>query len=99
MEYKSTTVYKNYPDDIVKYDPNQPTTYQSSTGSRHPNVKSYLEKVVYEDDVEVSREKLHTDEYSGSSRTVTYGSKAPDPVPAPAETTPETPAAEEAPAE
>lgn len=99
VEYKSTTVYSNYPADIVKYDPNQPTTYKSSTGSRHPSVKSYLEKIVYEDGVEVSREKLHTDEYSGSARTVTYGSKAPDPVTVPEETIPETPAAEETPEE
>ena len=99
MEYKSTTVYSNYPADIVKYDPNQPTTYKSSTGSRHPSVKSYLEKIVYEDGVEVSCEKLHTDEYSGSARTVTYGSKAPDPVSVPEETIPEAPAAEETPEE
>ena len=47
----------------------------------------------------MSREKLHTDEYSGSARTVTYGSKAPDPVTVPEETIPETPAAEETPEE
>ena len=79
--YESTTVYKNWAPDIVKYDPTLPVGYRSATGDRHPNLKSYLEKVVYVDGVEVSRERLHTDTYSASVKTIVEGTApvAPDP--------------------
>lgn len=77
--YESHTVYRSQPADIIKYDPSQPVGYTSSTGQRHPNAKSYLEKVVYVDGQEVSRERLHTDSYSSSVKTIIQGTGGVDP--------------------
>lgn len=77
VEYVSTTVYRNQPADKIQYDSSQPASYQNITGNRHPSVKSYLEKVVYLDGQEVERTRLHTDQYSSSVKTVTYGSRQP----------------------
>ena len=74
VKYVSSVSYKNYPADIIKYDPTMPIGSQVKEGDRHPSCKSSLIKIVYENDVEVSRETLHTDRYSSSAVTITYGS-------------------------
>ena len=84
VEYESHITYQSQPADKVIYDPHQPVGYKQTTGGpRHAATNSYLEKVVYVDGVEVSRERLHSDSYRGSSKTVVIGTKQPDPVPAP----------------
>jgi len=92
--YESHVTYQHQQADKVKYDKNEYEGYVLKQGQRHPVTNSYLDKVVYVDGVEVSRETLHSDNYAGSVRTITYGTK-----PKPAETTAatETTAAKETP--
>ena len=51
-------------------------TYRSGGGSNHDEVYSHLEKVVYENGQEVSRETLHSDHYAASNETVYVGTGA-----------------------
>lgn len=78
IDFKSTTVSKKDPEPKIIYDANMYEGEQTSTGTNKPEVKAYLEKIVYEDGKEVSRTKLHTDSYSGASKTTVMGTKPKD---------------------
>lgn len=82
VEFESTTVSKKDPEPKTVYDANMYEGEQKSTGTNKPEVTAYLEKVVYEDGKEVSRTKLHTDHYSGASKTTVVGTKPKESVPA-----------------
>ena len=51
------------------------------SGSQHDEVYSHLEKVVYENGVEVSRETVHSDHYQLSILTEIVGTKPTEPAP------------------
>lgn len=88
VEYKSVITSQSTPADKIVYDKNQPTTYKKTTGTRHAATKSYLEKIVYENGKEVSREVISKDSYQGSSKVITIGTKQPEVKPADPTTTP-----------
>ncbi len=75
VEYVATTVSVNYLEPTTVYDDTMYVGEQTTSGSNKPAVVAYLEKVVYEDGVEVSRTTLHTDTYAGSQRVTTIGTK------------------------
>ncbi len=99
VKYESHVTHKEMLPDIIRETNEFPVGYRSETGgTRHAETRSYMEKVVYINDVEVSREKINEDYYRGSVHTVIIGTAPVETVPAettPAETTP----AETAPAE
>ena len=75
VEFKSVTVSKKtYPDKTV-YSSSYPAGYKKSTGSHHAAVTSYLEKIVYVDGNEVSRDRVSYDVYEGSYVTTVIGTK------------------------
>ena len=85
IEFKSVTVSKKtYPDKTVESS-SYPVGYKKSTGSHHPAVTSYLDKVVYIDGNEVSRERISYDVYEGSFVTTVIGTKQTAPPPEPVE--------------
>lgn len=63
------------PADVIEKDPTQPTTYQKVTQSAHTGYKAELYKVVYENDVEVSRTLLNKSSYAAEPRYITVGTK------------------------
>ena len=75
IDFEATTVSEEYVDPQVVYDDTMYVGQETTTGSNKPAVVAYLEKIVYEDGVEVSRTKLHTDSYSASRRVTTIGTK------------------------
>jgi vancomycin resistance protein YoaR len=82
LEFNSVTVSKKtYPDKTVESS-SYPVGYKKSTGSHHPAVTSYLEKIVYVDGNEVSRERISYDVYEGSFVTTVIGTKQTAPPPA-----------------
>ena len=89
IELNSVTVSKRSLEDKVVYSSSYPAGYRRSSGSRHAEVSSYLEKIIYVDGVEVGRERINTDHYDGSRVTVVVGTK---------QSAPAAPAATEAPA-
>ncbi|MHB8128607.1 MAG: VanW family protein [Mobilitalea sp.] len=69
------------PADVVKKDPTQPTTYKKVTQSAHTGYKAELYKVIYENDVEISRTLVNKSNYSAAPRYVTVGTKKEKPKP------------------
>lgn len=63
------------PADVITKDPTQPTSYRKVTQSAHTGYKAELYKVVYENDVEVSRTRINKSNYSAAPRYVTVGTK------------------------
>lgn len=63
------------PPDVITKDPTKPITYRKVTQSAHTGYKTELYKVVYEDDVEVSRELVNKSSYAAEPRYVTIGTK------------------------
>ena len=63
------------PADVIEEDPTQPVTYRKVTQSAHVGYKAELFKVVYENDVEVSRTLFNKSSYAAEPRYVTIGTK------------------------
>ncbi|MDF2944914.1 MAG: hypothetical protein K0S01_3772 [Herbinix sp.] len=63
------------PADVITKDKTQLTTYKKVTQSAHTGYKAELYKVVYENDVEVSRTLVNKSSYSAAPRYVTVGTK------------------------
>ncbi|MDF2541902.1 MAG: hypothetical protein K0S47_1620 [Herbinix sp.] len=66
---------KQPPKDVVTEDPSQPTTYKKVTQSAHVGYTAELYKVVYENNVEVSRERINKSVYEAAPRYITVGTK------------------------
>ncbi|SFR71823.1 VanW family protein [Anaeromicropila populeti] len=76
IEFKSEVVETIQPGaDIVTKDPAQPESYMKVDQTAHIGYKAYLWKIVYEDGVEVSREKVNYSSYAAEPRYVTVGTK------------------------
>lgn len=72
--YESVTLSTtNPPEDVVKEDPTQPTTYSKVTQSAHYGHTAELYKVVYIDGVEVSRTRVNRSTYNAAPRYITVG--------------------------
>ncbi len=61
--------------DVVTKDKTQPKSYEKVTQEAHVGYVANLYKVVYEDGVEVSRDKVNYSKYNPSPRYVTKGTK------------------------
>lgn len=80
VEYISETLSTQIPENEVIYaDASQPIGYYS-VQSQHIGKKAQLWKVVKEDGVEVSREKVNSSSYMPSPRSATFGTATQDPV-------------------
>lgn len=69
------------PKDVVEEDPTKPITYRKVTQSAHTGYKAELYKVVYENDVEVSRTLVNKSNYIPAPRYITIGTKVVEEVP------------------
>ena len=69
------------PADVIDEDPTKPVTYKKVTQSAHTGYKTELYKVVYENDVEVSRTLINKSSYSPAPRYITVGTKMVEEVP------------------
>lgn len=77
IEYETVVISEtNPPADVVTKDSSKPITYRKVTQSAKTGYKSELYKVIYEDDVEVSRELINKSSYAAAPRYVTVGTKA-----------------------
>lgn len=63
------------PKDVVDEDPTKPITYRKVTQSAHTGYKAELYKVIYENDVEVSRTLVNKSNYIPAPRYITIGTK------------------------
>jgi vancomycin resistance protein YoaR len=63
------------PADVITKDKTQLTTYKKVTQSAHTGYKAELYKVIYENDVEVSRTLVNKSNYSAAPRYITVGTK------------------------
>ncbi|HKL98723.1 MAG TPA: VanW family protein [Mobilitalea sp.] len=82
VEYVTVEVSKTEPPkDVIDKDPTKPTTYRRVTQSAHVGYKAELYKVVYENDVEVSRSLVNKSSYNAAPRYVTVGTKPVEEVP------------------
>lgn len=76
IEYVTVVLKKtNPPADVVTKDPKQLTTYRKVTQSAYTGYKAELYKVVYENDVEVSRTLVNKSSYAAVPRYITIGTK------------------------
>ena len=76
IEFETRILSKTKPpEDVVTEDPGKPITYRKVTQSDHTGYKTELYKVVYEDDVEVSRTLINSSFYLPAPRYVTIGTK------------------------
>lgn len=91
VKYNSVITKQSTPQDKIVYDSTKPATYKKTTGTRHPATSSYLEKIVYIDGKEVSREIVSKDVYEGSRKTVTIGTAVAEPTYPSTPTSPTTP--------
>ncbi|NLP17333.1 MAG: hypothetical protein GX379_09930 [Clostridiales bacterium] len=71
------------PPDVVEEDPTKPVTYKKVTQSAHTGYKTELYKVVYENDIEVSRTLVNKSYYAPAPRYITVGTKKVDETPEP----------------
>ena len=79
VEYVSETLETVAPGaDVVTQDKTKPKGYEEVTQSAHTGYKACLWKVVYENGVEVSREKENYSIYNSSPRYVIKGTGAPE---------------------
>ena len=100
IEYRSVTTKQIESVTKEVYDPNLPADQKSEKGSNHPQVTSYLEKLVYVDGklTDTIRVRPDNDNYSASYKVRTIGTGAPAET-TPAETTAPTAAPSEPPTE
>lgn len=77
--YKSEVLSKTYPDTEVIYTDASAPIGSVSVQSAHVGYKANLWKVVYEDDREVSREKINSSSYQMAPRSATVGVATADP--------------------
>jgi vancomycin resistance protein YoaR len=63
------------PPDVVEKDPTKPVTYKKVTQSAHTGYRTELYKIVYENDVEVSRTLVNKSSYIAAPRYITVGTK------------------------
>lgn len=63
------------PADVITKDPTQPTTYKKVDQSAHTGYKAQLYKVVYENDVEISRTLINSSTYGAAPAYITVGTK------------------------
>jgi vancomycin resistance protein YoaR len=61
--------------DVIKKDPTQPTTFMEITQSAHIGYVAELYKIVYENNVEISRTRINKSTYNASPKYVTIGTK------------------------
>ena len=57
----SVTDEERFPADVVIYSNEYPVGYQKRSGSAHPYVRAHMDKIVYMNGEEVSRETIHYD--------------------------------------
>ena len=75
LEFVSVEDSRTKSENVIVYDDTMPEGTSKESGTAHDEVYSHLEKVVYVDGVEVSRETLHSDHYQLSVITETIGTK------------------------
>lgn len=76
VKYKSVTISRtNPPADVITKDPNLPTSYWKVTQSAHTGYRAELYKIVYIDNVEVSRTLVNKSVYNAAPRYITIGTK------------------------
>lgn len=66
------------PKDLITEDPTQPTTYKQVTQKAYIGYKAELYKIVYENDVEVSRTQINSSTYKATPNHITVGTKKED---------------------
>jgi vancomycin resistance protein YoaR len=78
--YKTVILDETKPGpDVITEDPTKPTTYMETTQSAHIGYVAELYKIVYENNVEVSRTRVNRSVYNASPRYVTIGTKEVEP--------------------
>lgn len=76
IEFKTVVLSETPPPpDVITKDPTKPVTYKKVTQSAHTGYKAELYKIVYEDDVEVSRTLVNKSTYMAAPRYITIGTK------------------------
>lgn len=75
VEYESKVLSTIQPGEKVTEDPTKPEGYRQVTQSAHVGYTAELWKVVYENGVEVSRERVNSSTYAASPTYVTIGTK------------------------
>lgn len=76
IEYETKVISTTEaPADVITKDPTKPTTYREVTQSAHTGYRAELYKVIYENDVEVSRELINKSSYAPAPRYITIGTK------------------------
>lgn len=76
VEFETRVLSKTKPpEDVITEDPEKPITYRKVTQSAHTGYKAELYKVVYENDMEVSRTLINSSYYIPAPRYVTIGTK------------------------
>lgn len=76
VKYESVVVETIEPGkDVVTKDPEQPESYEKVTQEAHVGYVANLYKIVYENGLEVSREKINYSRYKAEPRYVTKGTK------------------------
>lgn len=66
------------PEDVIAEDPTKPITYRKVTQSAHTGYKTELYKVVYENDMEISRTLINKSSYNSAPRYIVMGTKEPE---------------------
>lgn len=76
IEFKTVVLDETpAPPDVITKDPTKPVTYKKVTQSAHTGYKAELYKIVYENDVEVSRTLVNKSSYMAAPRYITIGTK------------------------
>lgn len=76
IEFESVTLKETAPGaDVITKDPTKPTTYYEITQSAHTGYEAELYKIVYENNVEVSRTRVNKSVYNASPRYITVGTR------------------------
>ena len=76
IEYESVKLTEITPSaDVITLDPNQPTSYKKVTQKAHIGYKAELYKIIYKNDVEVSRSLFNRSTYNAEPNHITIGTK------------------------
>lgn len=76
VKYKSVMLSQTKPPaDVITKDPTLPTSYWKVTQSAHTGYRAELYKIVYNDNVEVSRTLVNKSVYNAAPRYITIGTK------------------------
>jgi len=76
IKYETVVLEEKDPGpDVITKDPAQLTTYEITTQSAHIGYVTELYKIVYENNIEVSRTRVNKSIYNSSPRYVTVGTK------------------------